>query len=297
MVAIPTLFILFTISFILVRSAPGNPFSTEAKLPPEVLKNIKAKYNLDKPLYVQYLYYLKDMATFNFGPSFKYKDHSVNELVAQALPVSIKIGFWAFVIAVLVGIIFGIVAAINQNGILDYFLMAISMIGIAVPNFVVAPLFIFIFAITYKIFPAGGWNGGSFMHIVLPVVAMSFMYTASIARITRASMIEVLNSPFIRTARAKGLGSLYIFVRHALKPALLPVVSYLGPAFVGVITGSVVIETIFSLPGIGQLFVNGALNRDYSMVLAITVIIGALMIFFNMLVDILYVFIDPKLRY
>jgi len=295
--AIPTLLILITISFILVHSAPGSPFTSDKGVSPAIMKNIEAKYHLDKPLYIQYLYYIKDIVTWDFGPSFKYKDFSINELIDTSFLVSAKIGILAFIIALILGVSSGVIAALNQNTKIDYFVMFFAMIGIVIPNFVLGPILVIIFAIYLKVLPAGGWNDGSLYYIVLPIFAMSFSYISSIARIMRASMIEVLNSNFIRTAKAKGMKQSYIIIHHALRPAILPVVSYMGPAFVGIITGSVVIETIFGLPGIGQLFVNGALNRDYNMVLTLTIIVGALMIIFNTIVDILYVLIDPQIKY
>ncbi|GGB34538.1 peptide ABC transporter permease [Oceanisphaera marina] len=295
--AIPTLLVLITISFFMMRFAPGNPFSSERSLPPEVLANIEAKYGFDKPVIEQYFGYLGNLLQGDLGPSFKYKDFSVNELVAQALPVSAEIGLYAFFGAVLFGVTLGIIAALKQNSWLDYLTMSTAMVGVVIPSFVLAPILVLIFAITLKWLPAGGWNDGAAPYLVLPVIGMMMHYIATIARITRGSMIETMNANFIRTARAKGLPLRRIILRHALRPAMLPVVSYLGPAFVGIITGSVVIETIFGLPGIGQLFVNGALNRDYSMVLGLTILIGALTVTFNALVDILYAVIDPKIRY
>ena len=296
-VAIPTLLILITVSFILVHSAPGSPFSNEKSVSPEIMKNIEAKYHLDRPLIVQYGYYLKDILTWDFGPSFKYTDFTINELVNKSFMVSLEIGVWSFVFALFLGVGAGILGALNQNTKIDYFVMSFAMIGVAIPNFVLGPVLVIIFAISLKVLPAGGWNGGSIEYLILPILAMGLKYVASIARIMRASMIEVLNSNFIRTAKAKGMGKTYIILNHALRPSILPVISYMGPAFVGIITGSVVIETIFGLPGIGQLFVNGALNRDYNMVLTLTIIIGGLMILFNTIVDILYVVIDPKIKY
>jgi oligopeptide transport system permease protein len=295
--AIPTLLVLITVSFFMMRFAPGNPFSSERNLPPEVMANIEAKYGLDKPVSTQFLTYLENLAHGDLGPSFKYKDFSVNELVHQSFPVSLEIGSFAFVFAVLIGVSFGIIAALRQNSWLDYLLMATAMFGVVVPSFVLAPVLVLLFAIFLHWLPAGGWHGGGASYLVLPVVGMMMYYVSAIARIMRGSMIETLNSNFIRTAKAKGLPMHYIILRHALRPAILPVVSYLGPAFVGIITGSVVIETIFGLPGIGQLFVNGAMNRDYSMVMGVTILIGALTIAFNAVVDILYAIIDPKIRY
>ena len=295
--AIPTLLVLITVSFFMMRLAPGSPFTGERNLPPAVLANIEAKYHLNDPLYLQYFHYLKQLAQGDFGPSFKYKDYTVNELLAQAFPVSLELGIYAFIVALLLGMALGVWAALKHNSWLDYTLMGVAMTGVVVPGFVKAPLLVLVFAITLKWLPAGGWNGGALPNLVLPVAALSLAYVASIARIMRGSMIEVMNSPFIRTARAKGLPMRHIVLRHALRPAMLPVVSYLGPAFVGIITGSIVIETIFGLPGIGQLFVNGALNRDYGMVLSLTILVGVLTIAFNAVVDILYAVIDPKIRY
>ncbi|MEH8075094.1 oligopeptide ABC transporter permease OppB [Gallibacterium anatis] len=295
--AIPTLFILITVSFFMMRLAPGSPFSSEKNYPPEVIANIEAKYRLNEPLMVQYGIYLKNLAHGDFGPSFKYKDYTVNQLVAQAFPVSLKLGFSAFILALVFGISAGVIAALKQNKWLDYLIMTFAMTGVVVPSFVVAPLLVLIFSITLKLLPSGGWNNGQFIYMLMPMVALSLSYIASIARIMRSSMIEVLHSNFIRTAKAKGLPMSRIVLKHALRPALLPVISYMGPAFVGIITGSMVIESIFVLPGIGQLFVNGALNRDYSLVLSLTILVGTLTIVFNAIVDILYAVIDPKIRY
>lgn len=295
--AIPTMLVLITISFFLMRYAPGNPFSSERPLPPEVMANINAKYGLDKPVSEQYLTYLTNIVQGDFGPSFKYKDYTVNELIASALPVSVKIGLAAFVFTVIMGVTVGTIAALKQNTWIDYTIMSTAMLGVVMPSFVLAPVLIYIFAIQFSLFPAGGWQDGGFEYMALPALGMSLLYVATFARITRGSMIETLNSNFIRTARAKGLSYGYIVVKHALKPALLPVVSYMGPAFVGIITGSVVIETIFGLPGIGKLFVNAAFNRDYSLVMGVTILIGFLFILFNAIVDILLAYIDPKIRY
>lgn len=295
--AIPTLFVLVTISFFMMRLAPGSPFTNEKGYPPEVMANIEAKYHLNEPLTTQYMSYWKSLAQGDLGPSFKYKDYSVNELLAQAFPVSVKLGLYAFILALVLGVTFGVIAALRQNSWLDYLLMTFSMTGVVIPSFVTAPILILLFAVTLRWLPGGGWNNGAFNNMILPTVALALVYLAGIARIMRGSMIEVMNSQFIRTARAKGLPMRVIVWKHALRPALLPVISYLGPAFVGIITGSIVIETIFGLPGIGQLFVNGALNRDYGMVLSLTILMGILTIVFNAIVDLLYAVIDPKIRY
>ncbi|KAE8178063.1 oligopeptide ABC transporter permease OppB [Photobacterium carnosum] len=295
--AIPTLLVLITISFFLMRFAPGNPFTSDRPLPPEVLANIEAKYGLDKPVFDQYTTYLSNIVQGDFGPSFKYKDFTVNELVSKALPVSAKIGFFAFIFALVMGVSVGTLAALKQNTWLDYTIMSTAMAGVVMPSFILAPVLIYIFAINLQWLPAGGWQDGSLKFVILPMLGMALLYVATFARITRGSMIETLNSNFIRTARAKGLSYRHIVLKHALRPALLPVVSYMGPAFVGIITGSVVIETIFGLPGIGKLFVNAAFNRDYSLVLGITILIGSLTIIFNAIVDIVLAMIDPKIRY
>ncbi|GAK19498.1 LOW QUALITY PROTEIN: oligopeptide transport system permease protein OppB [Vibrio sp. JCM 19053] len=295
--AIPTMLVLITVSFFLMRFAPGNPFSTERPLPPEVMANIEAKYGLDKPVFEQYTTYLTNVIQGDFGPSFKYLDYSVNELIAVALPVSAKVGFIAFIFTLIMGVTVGTIAALKQNTWIDYTIMSTAMLGVVMPSFVLAPALIYIFSLHWNIFPAGGWQDGSWQYLVLPVIGMSLLYVATFARITRVSMIETLNSNFIRTARAKGLSYRYIIIKHALKPALLPVVSYMGPAFVGIITGSVVIETIFGLPGIGNYSVNAAFNRDYSLVMGVTILIGFLFILFNAIVDILLAMIDPKIRY
>ena len=295
--AIPTLLILITISFFMMRLAPGSPFSTERGLPPQIVEKIEAEYGLDRPMHEQYFTYLGNILQGDFGPSFKYKDYSVNELIEQALPVSATIGLLAFIFTTIVGVGIGTLAALKQNTWLDYSMMSTAMLGVIMPSFVLAPVLIYVFSIKLGWLPAGGWQGGSWQYILLPMLSMSLLYIASFARITRGSMIETLNSNFIRTAKAKGLPFSTIVLRHALRPALLPVLSYMGPAFVGIITGSVVIETIFGLPGLGKLFVNGALNRDYSLVLGLTILIGFLTITFNAIVDILLAAIDPKIRY
>ncbi|WGE58228.1 oligopeptide ABC transporter permease OppB [Actinobacillus equuli] len=295
--AIPTLFILITFSFFLMRLAPGSPFTSEKAYPPEVMANIEAKYHLNEPLYKQYFIYMDNLTHGDFGPSFKYKDQSVNDLIASAFPVSIKLGVVAFILAVIIGLTAGIVAALKQNSKWDYIVMGFAMTGVIMPSFVFAPLLVLFFAIHLQWLPAGGWNGGQLYYMVLPVLSLTIGYVAGLARITRGSMIEILHSNYIRTAKAKGVPMRKIIFKHALKPALIPVITYLAPAFVGIITGSMVIESVFGLPGLGQLFVNGALNRDYSLVLSLTVLVGTLTILFNAIVDILYAVIDPKIRY
>ena len=295
--AIPTLLILITVSFFLMHSAPGSPFSSERTLPPEVLANINAKYHLDEPVINQYFYYLGGLLQGDLGPSFRYKDFTINELIAQSFPVSAEIGIWSFLVALTIGVGCGIIAALRQNSWMDYSVMGFANLGIVLPNFVLAPLYILFFSIYNHWLPPGGWNGGAWPYLVMPVIAMSTSYIAQIARITRGSMIETMHSNFIRTARAKGLPQYRIILQHALRPAMLPVISYLGTAFVGIVTGSVIVDVYFGTGGIGQHFINGALNRDYSMVMGVTILVGTLTILFNAIVDVLYAVIDPKIRY
>jgi oligopeptide transport system permease protein len=295
--AIPTLLILIALSFLLIRAAPGGPFDSERQLLPEVEANLRAAYHLDEPLYQQFGRYLWGLARFDFGPSFQYRDYTVTELIMTGFPVSLKLGGSAIIVALIFGVAAGCLAAFRQNRATDYSVMALSMTGISIPSFVMAPLLVLVFAVHLRWLPAGGLGGGSVRNMVLPVIAIALPQIAYLARLTRGSMIEVLRSNFVRTARAQGLPSWQIVLRHALKPALLPVVSYIGPATAAVITGSVVIEQIFSVPGLGRFFVTGALNRDYTLVMGVVVFYGVLIIAFNFLVDIAYAWLDPKVKY
>ncbi len=297
-VAIPVLLILVVLSFVLMYAAPGGPFNSERPLPPEVLANIEAKYGLDQPMWRQMVTYVWNVVTaFDFGPSFQYKNRTVNDVIAQGFPVTLTYGFWSAFVAVVVGVSLGVVAALKQNTWLDYLAVGITIGAQVLPNFVLAPMLILFFTLWLGWLPGGGWEGGQWQYLIMPVIALSTSYMASIARITRSSMLEVLNTNFIRTARAKGLPMRRVILRHALKPAMLPVLSYMGPAFVGMITGSVLIDVFFSTGGIGQFFVNSAFNRDYSVIMGITILVGALTILFNLLVDLAYAWIDPKIRY
>jgi oligopeptide transport system permease protein len=295
--AIPTLLVLIALAFFLIRAAPGGPFDTERHLQPEIEANLRSAYHLDEPLYRQFGRYLGGLLRLDFGPSFQYRDYTVTELIMTGFPVSLTLGGAAMLLAVLVGVAAGCLAALKQNSATDHAVMAVSMTGISIPNFVMAPLLILLFAIALHWLPAGGLGDGSPRNLVLPVVALALPQIAYIARLMRGSMIEVLRSNFIRTARAQGLPAYRIVIGHALKPALLPVVSFLGPATAGVITGSVVIEQIFGVPGLGRFFVNGALNRDYTLVMGVVVFYGALIIALNLLVDLAYAWLDPKVRY
>jgi oligopeptide transport system permease protein len=295
--AIPTLLILIVISFTLMRLAPGGPFTSERVLPPQVLANIEAKYGLDQPWPTQIYRYIKGIVLHgDLGPSFRYTDRSVNDILAQGFPVTLTYGIWAFVVAVVVGMTLGIVAALKHNSWLDYLAVGISIGAQVLPNFVMAPILVIIFTLWLGWLPGGGWNGGQIQYLVMPVIALSTSFMASIARIMRSSMLEILNSNFIRTARAKGLPMRSIVFRHALKPALLPVLSYLGPTFVVMITGSVIVDIYFGTGGMGQFFVDSALNRDYSLLMGVTIVFGAMTIAFNAIVDILYAWLDPKIR-
>lgn len=297
-IAVPTLLTLIIISFVLMFAAPGGPFSGERALPASVQANIEAQYGLDQPYFRQLVTYVWNIVVhFDFGPSFQYRDRTVNDVIAQGFPVTLTYGFWSFLAAITVGVSLGVAAAIKKNSWLDYLAVGITIGAQVLPNFVLAPVLLVVFTLWLGWLPGGGWNDGAWQNIIMPVIALSTSYMASIARITRSSMLEVLNSGFIRTARAKGLPMHRVIWRHALKPAILPVLSYLGPAFVGMITGSVVIDVFFSTGGIGQFFVNSAFNRDYSVIMGITILVGSLTILFNLLVDVLYAWIDPKIRY
>lgn len=297
LMAIPTLLIVITISFFLMRIAPGGPFDGERQLPPEIEANLMAAYHLDEPLPMQYLRYMGNLLQGDFGPSFKYKDFTVTELIAQGFPVSLELGFWAILLALAIGLPLGVIAALRRNSAVDYAVMGTALAGIAIPNFVIAPLLALVFGVLLAWLPAGGWNGGAWQNMVLPVIALAIQQIAYLARMMRASMIEVLGSHFIRTARAKGLSEVKVILGHALRPALLPVLSYLGPAVAGIITGSVVIEQIFGIPGIGRYFVQAALNRDYTLVMGTVVFYGALIVLLNLIVDLLYSALDPQIRY
>ena len=297
-VAVPTLLILIVVSYVLMYAAPGGPFDTERALPPEILANLERKYGLDRPLVVQIWRYLVSIVTeFDFGPSFRYTDRSVNDIIRQGFPVTLTYGAWSFAVAVLVGVSLGVAAAVRHNSVLDHLAVGVSIGAQVLPNFVLAPILTLVFTLWLGWLPGGGWQGGQWPYVVMPVIALSTSFMASIARITRSSMLEVLNAGFIRTARAKGMPGRRVVFSHALKPAMLPVVSWLGPAFVGMITGSVVIDVFFATGGIGQFFVNSALARDYSVIMGVTILAGALTVLVNLLADLLSAWIDPRIRY
>jgi len=294
--AIPTLLLIATLAFALLHLTPGGPFDSERSLVPQIQHAIEARYHLDEPVWRQYLRYLSDLARGDLGPSFQYRDTSVNQIIALGLPIDLAVGGCAIGFALLVGGAIGLLAASRPGTCRDRVPMTLSMLGMSVPTFVVAPLLILVFAMRLHWLPAGDWVGGSWRHLLLPALALALPYTAFIARLVRASALEVMGSAYIRTARAKGLGPMAVLLRHALRPTLMPLVSYLGPALAGVLTGSIVIEQVFGLPGIGRFFITGALNRDYTLVMGLTLLYGALIILCNLLVDLCYAWLDPRVR-
>jgi oligopeptide transport system permease protein len=294
--AIPTLFLVIVLAFLLVHAAPGGPFDDERALPPEIEANIAAAYHLDEPLPMQFLRYLGGVVQGDFGPSYSYRDYTVSELIGRSFPISLQLGILAMLLATVVGVSLGIVAALRRNSPLDTVVMGLAMTGISIPVFVIAPVLVLLFAVKLQWLPASwmGSEGGS--RLLLPVLSLALPQIAYVARLTRASLIEVLASDFIRTARAQGLGTAAIVRYHALKPAMLPVLSYMGPAVAAVLTGSVVVEEIFGIPGLGQLFVRGSLNRDYTLVLGVVIFYAMLIVLLNLAVDLLYGAIDPRIR-
>jgi oligopeptide transport system permease protein len=294
--AIPTLLIIVSIAFFMMRLAPGGPFDQERNLPPEIEANVLKAYGLDKPVIEQYIDYVGGLLRGDFGPSFEFRDFTVRDLIFGGFPASLQLGSLALALAILFGIGFGAYAALHQNSRVDYAVMTLAMTGIAVPNFVMAPILTLILGVYLSLLPVAGWGDGAWINKVLPVVALALPQIAYISRLTRGSMVEVLNANYILTARAKGLPEKIVVNRHALKGALLPVVSYLGPAAAAVMTGSVVIETIFEVPGIGRYFVLGALNRDYPLVMGTVIFYAVLIIVLNLVVDLIYAWLDPKVR-
>ena len=293
---IPVLWIALTACFFILRLAPGGPFDGERPLPPAVRANLEAHYHLDQPLIQQYLRYLGDVLRGDLGPSFINQDFSVSEQIAIGLPYTLIVGGLAFVLATIVGVVAGIVGALYRNRLGDHVLALLILLGLVLPNFLIAPILQLVFGLQLDWLPVGGWGGGAVTHLVLPVTVLALPHVAHISRLMRGAMIEVLSSDFVRTARAKGLDRATIIRRHALKPALTPVVSYLGPAAGFLLTGSLVVETIFGLPGIGRYFINAALNRDYGMVLGTVVFYMVLILVLNLIVDLLYAWLDPRVR-
>jgi oligopeptide transport system permease protein len=291
---LPVLFIIVSLSFFMMRLAPGGPFDQERALPDQVRANIEARYHLEEPLWRQYLRYVGEVARGDLGPSYRYPDRSVNELLALGFPVSLTLGLCALGVALALGGTAGILSGLRRNAFVDYLTMTFALAGVSVPNFVLGPILMLVFALGLGWLPVAGW--GTWRHLILPSVTLGTFYAAYVARLTRAGMLEVIGQDFIRTARAKGLREATVVLRHALPGAILPVVTYLGPASAAILTGSVVVETIFSIPGIGRYFVGGALNRDYTMVLGTVVFYSVLLLVFNLVVDVLYAYLDPRVQ-
>jgi oligopeptide transport system permease protein len=295
---IPTLFIVITLSFFLIRLAPGGPFARERDVPEAILQNLMKRYHMDEPLFKQYLRYMGDIVRWDFGPSYRYRDLTVNEIIDRGLPVSMSLGVISLVLAAVGGVAVGIISALNQNKWQDYVAVSIAVIGISVPLFVMGPVLQLIFGMKLKILPIGQWiSTNGLKAVILPALTLSFPYFAYIARLSRASILEVLRSDYIRTARAKGLKESVVVWKHVLKGALLPVVTYLGPAFSGIVVGSIVIESVFLVPGIGRPFVQSALNRDYTLIMAEVVVYSIILIIANLVVDLIYGLLDPRISY
>ena len=291
---LPVLFVIVSLSFFMMRLAPGGPFDQDRALPEQVRVNIETRYHLDEPLWRQYLRYLGDVARGDLGPSFRYPDRSVNELLRLGFPVSLRLGLCAWGVALGLGGTAGILAGVKRNAFSDYLSMGFALGGVSIPNFVLGPILMLVFALGLHWLPVAGW--GTWRHLILPSITLGTFYAAYVARLTRAGMLEVIGQDFIRTARAKGLREATVVLRHALPGAILPVVTYLGPASAAILTGSVVVETIFSIPGIGRYFVSSALNRDYTMVLGTVLVYSLLLIVFNLVVDVLCAYLDPRMR-
>lgn len=295
--AIPIALIAVTVCFFILRAAPGGPFDGERALPPQIMNNLRAHYNLDKSLFEQYFIYVGGVLQGDFGPSMTYQDFTVSELLAIGLPFSLMLGLLAFIVATSVGIVAGMISAVNQNKWPDFSVIFVVMIGLIIPNFLMANLLQLLLGVYWKWLPVRGFVPGSIPHLILPIIILSLPQAARVARLMRGSMIEVLGTNYVRTARAKGLGARLVLARHAIKPALLPVVSYLGPALSALLTGSLVVEQVFALPGIGKYFISAALARDYGIVLGTTILYMGVILLLNLIVDILYAYLDPKVRY
>jgi oligopeptide transport system permease protein len=295
--AIPTLFAIVTVSFFLIRVAPGGPFNQEKGLNPVIKANLEREFHLDEPLWWQYLHYLGNLLHGNFGPSYNLPDFTVAELFRFGLPISIQLGSSALVLALIFGSAMGVIAALNQNRSGDYAVIAVATAGSTIPTFVIAPLIQLVFALSWKLIPVAGWGGGALINKIGPIITLALPQIAIVARLMRGSMIEALRSHHIRTARALGLSSFSVVVKHALRGALLPIISYAGPAAAALLTGSIIVETIFQIPGVGRYFVESALNRDYTLVMGTVVVIAIFTIVFNLIVDLLYAVVDPRVRY
>jgi oligopeptide transport system permease protein len=290
-----TLFIIVTLAFVVVRTAPGGPFDAEQSLPPQVKANLERVYGLDQPLPLQYVRYLRGVVHGDFGPSLRYRDLSVRELIAQGLPVSLTLGFCALLVALTVGLPLGILAARRRGSVLDHGIMGLAVLGVVLPSFVSGPLLVLVFGLLLHWLPVAGWQGGNPLYLILPVITLALPLLAYIARLVRGSLLEVLQTDYIRAARARGLGSRRVIWRHALPAALLPVVSYLGPATAFVVTGSLVVESVFALPGTGRYLVDAAINRDYTLVMGMVIVYGLITLLCNLAADLAYGWLDPRI--
>lgn len=293
--AVPVLIIVITATFFIVHAAPGGPFSADKAVPPEVIQALEAQYKLDQPVWRQYLSYLGDIARGDFGPSFKYPGRSVNELIMAGLPITAELAFYAMIIAILIGVLSGVGAAMRPNTLQDYVPMTLAMIGICMPSFLLGPLLVLVFGIQLELLPVSGW-GDIPGDKILPSITLGTGYAAFIARLSRGGMLEILSQDYIRTARAKGLRETTVIIKHALRGGLIPVVAFLGPAFAGLLAGSFVVETIFQIPGIGRFYVQAAFNRDYTLILGMTIFLSTLIIIFNLISDLISIWLNPKLR-
>ena len=296
LIAIPTLFLVITVAFFMMRAAPGSPFDGDRKLSPEIEANVMAKYGMDRPLLEQYGAYLAGVVQGDLGPSLKYKDKTVLQILQENYRVSLTLGLSSIILATVIGVSLGVLAAVRQNQTTDYVVMTIAILGVCIPTFVTAPVLVLVIASKLGWLPSAGWNGGALPNLILPIVVLTLPQVAIISRLTRAGMVEVLRSNYIRTARAKGLPENRIVRRHALRAAILPLVSYLGPAAAGMITGSLVVEKIFNLPGLGKFFVISALQRDYTVVMGMVIFYAALILILNLIADLLHAVLDPRVR-
>lgn len=294
--AIPVIFVVLTVTFFLVRAAPGGPFDSEKAVSPQVQAALEAQYRLDLPMHEQYFAYLADLFRGDMGPSFNYPGRSVDELIFAGLPITAELGFYAMLVAVGIGVLAGVIASLRPNTLQDYIPMSLSMVGICMPSFLLGPLLVLVFGIWLDWLPVSGW-GNSQGDKVLPSITLGAMYAAYIARLSRSGMLDVLSQDYLRTARAKGLPERVVIIKHALRAGLLPVISYLGPAFAGLLSGSFVVETIFQIPGLGRFYVQAAFNRDYTMILGTTTFLATLIVVFNLLSDFLAAWLNPRLRY
>jgi oligopeptide transport system permease protein len=292
---IPVLWIIATLTFLLMKAAPGGPFDSERQIPPEILKNIEEQYHLNDPLIIQYGRFMGQLARLDLGPSFRYAGRSVNDIIAETFPVSATLGILALIYALILGVVAGLFAASKPNSMRDYVAMGISMFGICMPSFVIGPLLVLVFGLTLNWLPVAGWD--SWQDMILPSITLGTAYAAYISRLTRAGLMDIIRQDYIRTAKAKGLSDFTIMVRHTMRGGLLPVVSFLGPAIAAVLTGSLVVETIFNIPGLGRFFVQSALNRDYTLVMGTVLFLAVLVLVLNLITDIIYAYLDPRVRY